>query len=139
MTSSKKCIGIALDIALIISLKLVTILQIIFWLWLSGFATLDSNESIMTPVTDLLQKILKRFSKTSTCDLTISPLIAIITLNVCLICCTKMKRVSSEYCKWKGEKTGKILTRGYCFTLMVSLFMTGPTLGPNLFWHSQNF
>ena len=128
MTSSKKCIGIALDIAIILSLRLVTLLQIFGLFFLSGFATLDSNESIgpqsiMTPVTDLLQKILKRFSKTSTCDLTISPLIAIITLNVCLIFCTKMKRVSSEYCKWKGERTGKILTRGYCFALMVSFFL----------------
>ena len=123
MTSSKKCIGIALDIAVIITLKLVTILQIIFWLYLSGFATLDSNEPMMVPVTDLLQTILNRFSKNSTCNLTISPLIAIITINLCLIFCTKMKRVSSDYCKWKGEKTGKILTRGYCFGLTVSFFM----------------
>ena len=122
LTSSKKCIGIALDIAVIISLRLVTILQIIGLFFLSGFATLDSNKPIMTPVTDFIQKILKRFSKTSTCDLTIPPLIAIITINACVIFCTTMKRVSSNYCKWKGEKTGKILTRVYCLGLMVSFF-----------------
>ena len=136
LTSSKKCIGIALDIAVIISLRLVTILQIIGLFFLSGFATLDSNKPIMTPVTDFIQKILKRFSKTSTCDLTIPPLIAIITINACVIFCTTMKRVSSNYCKWKGEKTGKILTRVYCLGLMVSFFygrcIPGPFVGPKI-------
>ena len=122
MTSSKKCIGIALDIAIIISLRLVTILQIIGLFFLSGFAILDSNKPIMTPVTAFIQKSLKRFSKTSACDLTIPPLIAIITINACVIFCTTMKRVSSNYCKWKGERTGNILNRVYCFGLMVSFF-----------------
>ena len=97
------------EIAQTISVISVTILQIICW-WglifdgfkdeqlISVYILKREPERIMTTVATLLPE-----------NFTIPPLIAMISINVCLIFCVKMKRFSWDYCRWIESKTGNFL------------------------------
>ena len=97
------------EIAQTISIISVTILQIICW-WglifdgwkddqcISVYILKREPERIMTTVATLLPE-----------NFTIPPLIAMISINVCLISCIKMKRFSWDYCRWIESKKGRFL------------------------------
>ena len=87
----------------------VTILKIICWygiifdgvkdnLLISGYILKTEPERIMTTLDTLLPE-----------NFTIPPLVAIISINVFLICCIKMRKFSYEDCSWIEGKAGNFL------------------------------
>ena len=87
----------------------VTILKIICWyglifdglkdnLLISGYILKTEPERIMTTIDTLLPE-----------NFTIPPLVAIISINVFLIFCIKMRTFSYEYCTWIEGKAGNFL------------------------------
>ena len=118
MTSLKKC----KEIALSISVKFVIILQIIFF----GTSILCVGDGPMMPtvaarVANILQWIWYFMNSSQPIpNITIPPLIAMITTNVFLILCIKMKKVNFNYWNWKAG--GPCLVGLNTLTLSVSYF-----------------
>ena len=110
MISLKKC-G---EIAVSIFVKCVTIIQIIFLFLLINYILTDKgllNGPIMAIVNN---------ATFQQWNFKIPPLIVMIAINVCLIFCTKMGKIPSEYWQWKKDKAGIFLIHLNGFGYLVS-------------------
>ena len=87
----------------------VTILKIICWYgliidgwkdkqFISGYILKKEPERILTSIETLLPE-----------NFTIPPLVAIISINVCLIFCLTMRKISYDNCAWIKTRTGNCL------------------------------
>ena len=126
MISLKKC-G---EIAVSIFVKCVTIIQIIFLFLLINYILTDKgllNEPMMAIVNN---------ATFQQWNFKIPPLIVMIAINVCLIFCTKMGKIPSEYWQWKKDKAGIFLIMLNFYGYLVSKITMKYFLA---FWKYMNF
>ena len=120
MVSLKNC----KEIAISISVKFVIILEIFFWF--CGISFFCVGDGPMMPivaarVANILQWIWNFMNSSQPIpNITIPPLIAMMTTNVSLILCLKMKKVSFNYRNWKAG--GPCLVGANTLALGVSYF-----------------
>ena len=120
MTSLKNC----KEIAISISVKFVIILQIIFC-FVGTCIFYVGDKPMMPTVATRVANILQwnwNFMNSSQPipNITIPPLIPMITTNLCLILCIKMKKVDFNYWNWKAG--GPCLVGANTFAFAVSYF-----------------